>query len=60
MSKSNRTCYFTNRKELWSPRPMRWQASNKRNKVLCHRIERAQKKALIYCEVSQYKIEIDL
>lgn len=51
MAKSRRTCYFTNWKDLWSPRPMRWQPANKVNKVLCHRIERAQELQLIHREL---------
>lgn len=42
MSKSNRTCYFTCRKDLWSKdRPMRWAPSCKWSKTMSHRIERA-------------------
>lgn len=41
-------------KDLWSPRPMRWQPSTKVNKVLCHRIERAQELTLIQRELKSY------
>lgn len=54
MSKSNRTCYFVNQKDLWARRPMRWHESNKANKVLCHRIERAQKQADVFKQVQDY------
>lgn len=54
MSKSNRTCYFVNRKEFWTPRPMRYCSSNKANKVSCHRIERAHKQVQILKEVQEY------
>lgn len=54
MSKSNRTCYYVNYKEFWSKRPMRYYDSNKGNKVLCHRIERAHKQAEIYKQVHDY------
>lgn len=52
MAKSRRTCYFTNRKDLWKAgRPMSWWSSNKKNKVLCHRIERAMASQLIHREL---------
>jgi len=42
MSKSNRTCYFVNQKDLWTKdRPMPWWPSNKWSKTISHRIERA-------------------
>lgn len=53
MSKSYRTCYFRNQKDLWSPRPMRFWPSNKWTKVKSHRIERAQKLQLIYKELQE-------
>jgi hypothetical protein len=53
MAKSRRTCYFTDQKDLWSPRPMRFWASNKKNKVMCHRIERAWERELILWELKQ-------
>lgn len=58
MAKSYRTCYWVNRKEFWSPRPMRFWSSNKENKVLCHRIERrAIKKNAIRWELQQLERE---
>lgn len=54
MSKSNRTCYFTDRRDLWAKeRPLSWWASNKKNKVMSHRIERAWTSALIYNELQK-------
>ncbi|QBJ02803.1 hypothetical protein MZD04_gp277 [Pseudomonas phage Psa21] len=50
MSKSYRTCYYS-RKELWSPRPMRFWTANKWSKVKCHRIERVQAKHQIFNEL---------
>jgi len=41
-------------KDLWSPRPMRFQPSTKMNKVLCHRIERAQELQMLRHEVSAF------
>lgn len=54
MAKSNRTCYFVDQYDLWSKgRPMSWWASNKKNKVLCHRIERAWARRDIHRELQQ-------
>lgn len=41
-------------KDLWSPRPMRYQPSNKVNKVLCHRIERAWEAIELRLAVDDY------
>lgn len=59
MAKSYRTCYYRNQKEfsrrgrygLW------WCSSNKENKVLWHRIERAQEAELLRDEVKAYYAE---
>lgn len=41
MAKSRRTSY-TSRFEFFDKgRPLSWETSNKKNKVMCHRIERA-------------------
>lgn len=43
MAKSYRTCYFVNQKDLWDrDRPFSaYYSSNKKNKVMAHRVERA-------------------
>lgn len=54
MSKSNRTSYYTNRKDLWTKdRPMSWWPSNKWSKTMSHRIERAWVAERIYRELQQ-------
>jgi hypothetical protein len=54
MAKSRRTCYYTDRKDLWKAgRPMSWWPSNKKNKVKSHRIERAWVSRLILEELKQ-------
>lgn len=54
MAKSNRTCYFVNQKEFFDKdRPLSWYDSNKKNKIMCHRIERAWAKERLYREVQK-------
>lgn len=54
MSKSRRTCYFVNQKEFFDrDRPLSWEDSNKKNKTLCHRIERAWATRRLHCELVQ-------
>lgn len=58
MAKSNRTCYRRDWKEFWTPRPLTFYSSNKRNKSLCHRIERRVVKVeIIRDELKQYWYE---
>lgn len=55
MAKSYRTCYYRDQKEFFDrDRPMGWESSNKANKTMCHRIERAWAKRRTYKEVQQY------
>ena len=58
MSKSNRTCYFTDQKDFWTPRPMRFWPSNKANKKMCHQIERMWERALVRKELDWYEAEL--
>lgn len=53
MAKSRRTCYFVDQKDLWDKgRPFNgYQYSNKKNKVMAHRIERAWVKESLYREL---------
>lgn len=54
MAKSRRTCYFRNWKEFFDrDRPLGWTPSNKRAKVMCHRIERAWSAERIHRELVQ-------
>lgn len=54
MAKSRRTCYFVNQKEFFDKdRPLSWENSNKKNKVMCHRIERAWASRRLYRELQQ-------
>lgn len=41
MAKSRRTCYYSRFEFFDKGRPLSWETSNKKNKVMCHRIERA-------------------
>lgn len=55
MSKSRRNCYYRNHREFFGrDRPLSWASSNKENKVMSHRIERAWVAERIYKEVRQY------
>lgn len=51
MAKSRRTSYYSRFEFFDKGRPLSWETSNKKNKVMCHRIERAWTARGLYREL---------